>query len=57
MHNIEFLELVESIKSKKISPIEITNYYLDRIEKYNGDLNAFVTITRDQALKQAGIAE
>jgi len=50
-------ELAAMIKSKKISPVEVTQAYLDRIEKFNPKLNAFITVTKEQAVAQARQAE
>lgn len=49
--------LGESIRTRKISPVELTEAYLDRLEKIGPKLNAVVTVTRDLALKQAREAE
>ncbi len=43
----------EMLRSKQTSPVELTEACLNRIEKYNASLNAFITITRDQALASA----
>ncbi len=40
-------------KAGKFTPSQVTGYYLDRIKKYNPQLNAFITITAEAALKQA----
>ena len=42
--------------NKDFSPVEITHDYLKRIEESN-ELNAFITVTGEIALKQAAIAE
>ena len=42
---------------RKISPVEITNLFLDRIEKYNPTLNAYLTVTRESALAAARESE
>src|SRR5215475_8454106 len=41
------------IRSKKISPVELTDACLARITTYNPKINAFITAMRDQALAQA----
>ena len=46
-------ELGALIKSREISPVEATQAYLDRIEKVDGKLNAYITICRDEALADA----
>ena len=50
-------ELGTRIKSGRLSPVELTESYLDRSERIGSKLNAFVTITRELALKQARDAE
>lgn len=50
-------ELSKLIRNKKISPVEITRACLKRIELLNPTLNAFITVTAEQALKEAKIAE
>jgi len=49
--------LVKAIKRKKVSPVEVMRAVLDRIERVNPRLNAFVTLTADQALRDARAAE
>ncbi len=50
-------ELAPLIKSRKLSPVEIVHAFLDRIEAVNPKVNAFITITGEQALDQARTAE
>ena len=50
-------ELSELIRARKISPVEITRTTLDRIEKLNPKLNAYITVTTDAAMKSAKEAE
>ena len=45
------------IKSKELSPVEITKLYLERIEKLDSNLNSYLTVTADTALRAAQIAE
>jgi aspartyl-tRNA(Asn)/glutamyl-tRNA(Gln) amidotransferase subunit A len=45
------------VRSKKISPVELTRACLIRIEQLNPMLNAFITVTADSALAQAREAE
>jgi aspartyl-tRNA(Asn)/glutamyl-tRNA(Gln) amidotransferase subunit A len=51
------LELSENIRTKVLSPVEVTQAHLDRIEKFNDELVAFITVTADQALAAAKTAE
>jgi len=45
------------VKSRQVSPVEITRACLGRIEALNPSVNAFITVTAEAALEQAGIAE
>ncbi|MGC2321390.1 MAG: amidase, partial [Terriglobales bacterium] len=47
----------ELLRSKKLSPVELTQACLARIEALNPELNAFITVTGDTALSQARAAE
>jgi aspartyl-tRNA(Asn)/glutamyl-tRNA(Gln) amidotransferase subunit A len=49
--------LAAMIKRKKVSPVEVVNAILARIEALNPILNAFVTLTADQARRDARAAE
>ncbi len=51
------LELAEMIAQGELSPVELTRSCLERIEKYNPTLNAFITIDRPGALKAAQESE
>jgi aspartyl-tRNA(Asn)/glutamyl-tRNA(Gln) amidotransferase subunit A len=50
-------EAANLLRQKKISPVELTKACLERIEKLNPLLNAFITVTADSALAQAHLAE
>ncbi len=50
-------ELGERIRSRQLSPVELTQAYLDRDKKYGRVLNAFAMILPDLALQQAKQAE
>jgi aspartyl-tRNA(Asn)/glutamyl-tRNA(Gln) amidotransferase subunit A len=47
----------ELLQAKKVSPVELANACLARIERLNPVLNAFITVTREQALADAKTAE
>jgi amidase len=55
--HLSALELAENIKTGKISSVELTQLYIDRIEKYDGDINAVVVRTFDDALARAQAAD
>jgi aspartyl-tRNA(Asn)/glutamyl-tRNA(Gln) amidotransferase subunit A len=50
-------EIGKLYRNRKLSPVELTGLLLSRIEKHNPQINAYITITADLALKQAKIAE
>jgi len=50
-------EAAEQIRIRQLSPVELTRECLDRIERFNPTLNAFITITADSALEDARRAE
>ena len=45
-------EINKLLKEKKILPIDLVNEAIDRIEK-NSDLNCFITLNKEEALKCA----
>ncbi len=51
------LELAEAIRQGELSPVEITDHYLDRIDRLNEQTGAFYTVTADLAKEQAKAAE
>lgn len=46
-----------AVRARRVSPVELTEAYLARIEAYNGLLNAYVTVTAESALAEARAAE
>ena len=50
-------DLREMLHSKKLSPVELAELYLRRIESLNPRLNAFLTVTGDYAMESARRAE
>ncbi len=58
--NFEYLELTELRKlldEKKVSSVELTKYFLERIKAHNPEMNAFLTVSEEQALKDAQKAD
>jgi amidase len=60
MSELTFLSAVsmaQKIREKKISPVELVDAHLAKIERLNPNLNAFVHVDKDQARREAGTAE
>lgn len=55
--NMPVEQLAPLIENKKISSQELTEAVLDRAEKYNDTINAYIDITRNKALKMAKKAD
>jgi aspartyl-tRNA(Asn)/glutamyl-tRNA(Gln) amidotransferase subunit A len=49
--------IFERIRTGKLSPVEIVNACLERIEQLNPKLNAFITVLTEEAREQARVAE
>jgi aspartyl-tRNA(Asn)/glutamyl-tRNA(Gln) amidotransferase subunit A len=49
-------ELAALIRARKISPLELTEAYLERSEKLGPRFNAYAALTRERALEQARAA-
>lgn len=57
---LEFLTIAEAaslIKTRAISPVDLTEALLRRIEGLDPQINAFITLTTDLAIRQARAAE
>ena len=57
LHYLTIREAADLISSGKLSPVELTQAFLDRIEKTDGRLHSYITILAEQALEEARIAE
>ncbi|MGA9304042.1 MAG: amidase [Candidatus Sulfotelmatobacter sp.] len=51
------VELAPRLRRKEVSPVELTRACMERIEKFNPVLNAFITVTGESALAEARTAE
>ncbi len=50
-------QLAQALAAKEISSVELSTLFLDRIERLNPDINAFVTVDREQTLSMAAAAD
>ena len=57
---IAFMNIIDQaklIKKKKLSPVELVNIYIERIEKWDNVLNSWITVCAERAIKNAKRAE
>ncbi|MDT5197386.1 MAG: aspartyl-tRNA(Asn)/glutamyl-tRNA(Gln) amidotransferase subunit [Mycobacterium sp.] len=57
LYELSLLEVAEKIRTREVSPVEVTQSSLARLEEVEPMLTAFATTTPDLALEQAKIAE
>lgn len=57
LHYLPAHVLAEKIKNKEISSLELTQHYIERIEKYDGDINSVIVKTFDEAILAATEAD
>lgn len=50
-------QLASLIKNKKITSVELTRFYLDRLKKYSDTLHCTISLTEDIALAEAAEAD
>src|SRR5450755_2272543 len=57
IHDLTVTELAAAIRAGQLSPVEITEHYLQRIDRLNEQVGAFYTVTAEIAREQAAAAE
>ena len=57
MQNLSLKELSEGLKQKKFSSVELTKFFLNRLDLHNSSINAFITIDKDKSLAMAKRAD
>jgi len=57
LHWLTISELSQRIRNGVLSPVELTEHLLSRLEALDGTLHAFKLVTRERALAQAQAAE
>jgi amidase len=57
LHFRSLAEVSELIRRQAISPVDVTRYLLDRVKQYDGKLFSYVTLTGEEALQRASVAE
>jgi aspartyl-tRNA(Asn)/glutamyl-tRNA(Gln) amidotransferase subunit A len=57
MHQKTLVELAAGLRQGEFSSVELTRGCLERVDRLDGQLNCFITITGEQALAQAQAAD
>ena len=57
LHDLSITELSTLITARKLSPVELTEALIQRVEQHDGQTHAFITRTFDLARRQARAAE
>lgn len=57
MHNLSIQEISKRLKNRSLTSVELTQYYLDRIAKFDTKINAFITVTPELAIDMAKQAD
>ena len=57
LHTLSIGELAARLAGRSLSSVELTGYFLARIERLNPALNALITITAEKALQAAAAAD
>ena len=57
LHRLTIAEAADLIESRSLSPVELTQAYLDRIQGLNDRLGAYISVMSESALSQASRAE
>src|SRR5262247_2423815 len=57
LHNLSIAQLSKLVAARKLSPVELTDALIARIERFDGETRAFITPTFELARRQARAAE
>lgn len=57
MHNLTLAEHIRQLRSGSLSSVELTQHYINRIDRLDGSLNSYITRTPEQAIEQAKAAD
>jgi len=57
LHDKSVAELSAALQARQVSSVEVTRTLLDRVERHQADLNAFISITAEAALAEAARAD
>jgi aspartyl-tRNA(Asn)/glutamyl-tRNA(Gln) amidotransferase subunit A len=57
LHDKSVAELSAALQARQVSSVEVTRTLLDRVERHQANLNAFISITAEAALAEAARAD
>jgi aspartyl-tRNA(Asn)/glutamyl-tRNA(Gln) amidotransferase subunit A len=57
LHHQTLAELAAGLRARRFSSVELAKHFLARIERFDEELNAFITVTAQSALRAAGEAD
>src|SRR5262245_35379416 len=57
LHHLTLSQLAAGLHGKRFSSVELTRYFLQRVERCNPALNALITVTAERALLSAERAD
>jgi amidase len=57
LHDLTALDQAGAIRAGEVSPVELVDHYLARVDRLSDAVGAFVTVTDELARKQALVAE
>jgi aspartyl-tRNA(Asn)/glutamyl-tRNA(Gln) amidotransferase subunit A len=56
-HQMTMVQLAEQLRNQLVSSVELTQYFLDRMTQFDGQINSYITPTPELALAQAAAAD
>lgn len=57
LHALSLRQMAEGLRSRQFSSRELTQHFLDRITRYDSQINSFITVDEAAALRQAEAAD
>ncbi|GBQ10606.1 Asp-tRNA(Asn)/Glu-tRNA(Gln) amidotransferase subunit GatA [Swaminathania salitolerans] len=57
MHDLTLAAARKALRSRSLSSVELTDHFLSAIEKHDGQINAYITVTPEPARKAARAAD
>ncbi|TDD84995.1 amidase [Actinomadura darangshiensis] len=56
-HDLSATRMAAAVRTREVSPVELADHYLARIERLDGQVGAYVTVTAERAREEARRAE